>query len=235
MVEPESYATSYSPGAKAVYDGLAVPLRAAVLDIEDELAENPDKYPARLIPLPGNAFIYKHPKPAIELMCRIDREHKTIDFVQLTVPTLTVSKTLFISYSHKDEKWLLELKKWLTPLEQSGRVALWDDEQIKASADWRRDINEALASANAAVLLISIDFLTSEFILNHELPQLLNAAQERGMQVLWIAVRESMVDDTEIVQYQAVHKDPPLALLPRPRREVCFHNIYKRIKEVVDA
>jgi internalin A len=92
-----------------------------------------------------------------------------------------------------------------------------------------------LSAAKAAVLLVSVDFLNSEFISNNELPRLLNAASENGLKIFWIAVRPSMVDDTEIIRYQAVHKEPPLDQLEPAQREVHFLNIYKRIKEAVGA
>ncbi len=44
-----------------------------------------------------------------------------------------------------------------------------------------------------------------------------------------------MVGDTEIARYQAVHKEPPLALLAEAERDECFCRIYKQIKEVVEA
>jgi hypothetical protein len=234
-LEFPEYATSYSKNARTLRNALSEVARSALIKIEDELAENPDKYPSRLIPLGENLFVYKHPQPAIEITYRIDREHKILYFLHLVAPTLDVSKKLFISYSHKDEQWLLELKKWLKPLEQSDIVSVWDDQQIKAGADWRQEIEKALSSAKAAVLLISMDFLNSEFISNNELPQLLNAAKDKGLSIFWIAVRPSTVDDTEIAKYQAAHKDPPLALIEEAERETHFLRIYKKIKEVVEA
>src|SRR5688500_1408467 len=83
MAGPEfpEYATSYSKSARALRDVLPAPLRAVLIDIEDELAEDPDKYPTRLIPLAEDLFIYKHPQPAIEVTYRIDRERKIIYFL----------------------------------------------------------------------------------------------------------------------------------------------------------
>ena len=234
-LEFPEYATSYSKNARTLRNALSEEARAALIKIEDELAANPDIYPSRLIPLGDDLFVYKHPQPAIELTYRIDRERKILYILHLVAPALEVSKKLFISYSHKDEQWLLELKKWLKPLEQRDIVSVWDDQQIKAGADWRREIENELSSAKAAVLLISMDFLNSEFISNNELPQLLNAAEEHGLNIFWIAVRPSTVDDTEIAKYQAVHKEPPLALIEEAEREAHFLRIYKKIKEAVGA
>lgn len=51
----------------------------------------------------------------------------------------------------------------------------------------------------------------SEFISNNELPELLNTAEEKGLNIFWLAVRPSTVDDTEIAKCRAVHEEPPPA------------------------
>lgn len=235
MAGPEfpEYAISYSRIARDLRNELTEKLRVTLLEIVDELAENPDKYPSRLIQKDEKTFIYKHPHPAIEITYRLDRERKVLSVLHVVAPALETPKRLFISYSHKDEKWLLELKIWLKPLEERDIVTIWDDQTIKAGADWHHAINEALASAKAAILLVSMDFLNSDFIKKNELPELLNAARQEGLAILWIAVRPSAVDDSPIANYQALHKDPPLALLKKAQREEQFQRMYKRIKEVV--
>jgi hypothetical protein len=55
------------------------------------------------------------------------------------------------------------------------------------------------------VLLVSPDFLASDFIAENELPVLLEAARKEGVKILWIAVRYSNYRDTEIEQYQAIN------------------------------
>jgi hypothetical protein len=237
MPDPElpEYAISYSKDARVIRDGLTEPLRLALLKIEDELTDNPDKYPTRLIRLSDELFIYKHPDPAIEITCHIDRGNKILCVLHVVAPTLTVNKTLFISYSHEDEEWFFELKKWIKPLEMHDIVRIWDDTKIKASADWRQEIEGALSSAKAAILLVSVDFLNSDFIANNELPQLLDAARDKGLKLFWIAVRPSYVDETGIVKYQAAHKEPPLALMEKAEREQCLQRIYEKIKEALAA
>ena len=238
MAGPEfpEYAITYSKNARELRGDLEASLRATLMEIEDGLAEDPDKHPRRTIPLADDMFIYRHPKPALELTCKIDRERKVIYILHLVAPKLEVTKSVFISYSHEDEEWLLELKKWLKPLEQQDLIQIWDDTEIKASDDWNERIEDALGSAKAAVLLVSQDFLFSEFISENELPVLLDKAADEGLQIFWIAVSASTVEDTEIIRYQAAN-DPqkPLDDLDPAQQKKEFLKIYKKIKEAVAA
>ncbi|MCP5103547.1 MAG: toll/interleukin-1 receptor domain-containing protein [bacterium] len=78
--------------------------------------------------------------------------------------------TVFISYSHKDEAWKERVVKHLDVLKMQGNIDAWDDRRIKAGEKWFQEIEKTLKEADAAVLLISPDFLTSAFILNQEVP-----------------------------------------------------------------
>ena len=72
--------------------------------------------------------------------------------------------SVFVSYSHRDEKWLERLQVHLKPLVRAGDIDLWDDTQIRSGEDWKAKIDQALGSARFAVLLVSADFLASDFI-----------------------------------------------------------------------
>jgi peptidoglycan hydrolase-like protein with peptidoglycan-binding domain len=91
---------------------------------------------------------------------------------------------VFVSYSHADEKWLQMLQVHLAPLERSGLISLWDDTKILPGKKWREEIAAAIRSAKAAVLLISADFIASEFIANNELPPLLETAEKEKIVIL---------------------------------------------------
>ena len=127
---------------------------------------------------------------------------------------------LFISYSHADREWVDRLQKMIRPLERSHGLRLWDDSQIQPGDKWREEIEAALAAAKVALLLVSSDFLASEFVTNSELPQLLTAAEEEGLRILWVPVRPSLVRRTPISAYQALG-DPgrPLARMDRVEQE----------------
>jgi WD40 repeat protein len=93
--------------------------------------------------------------------------------------------SVFLSYSHKDEIWKDRLKTHLGVLE----IDAWDDRRIEGGADWFEEIQEALARASVAILLISADFLTSEFILSQEVPKLLERRSREGLPVIPVVVR----------------------------------------------
>lgn len=90
---------------------------------------------------------------------------------------------VFISYSHQDEGWKNRVAKHLNVLAGKG-LDVWDDRQIAAGSTWARDINEVIAKCDAALLLISTDFLTSDFILIKEVPPLLERRQTQGIRVI---------------------------------------------------
>ncbi len=229
------FAVLYSRNARAVRAGLPAETQARVIEIVDQLAENPNQRPDRLVQLAADLYIYRHPNPLIEITFKLDRDKQVLSLLHLVAPTLQVAKTLFISYSHLDQQWLMELKKWLKPLEQNDLIAVWDDQKLTAGDDWRREIEESLQDAKAAVLLVSQNFLASEFIAGNELPQLLDAAQERGLVILWIAVSSSTVEDTGIFRYQAAHIDPPLDTVSPAEQNKYFKAIYQAIKKAVSA
>ncbi|MCW5514743.1 toll/interleukin-1 receptor domain-containing protein [Muriicola sp. Z0-33] len=233
-LEFTEYSFIYSRTAKLSRRAMPQELRPILDEIEDTLTEDPDQFPLQTLPLSKDTYIYKHDQPSIEITYNIDRNKKIIYFLHVAVPTLETAKPLFISYSHKDEKWLLELKKWLIPLEKADLIKIWDDRKINAGDQWRDEIETSLNSAKAAVLLISQDFMVSEFISEVELPKLLNAAKNKKLKILWIALRHSTVESSEIINYQAVHKDPPLVELNRSQREKKFLHIYQKIREAIN-
>ncbi len=91
--------------------------------------------------------------------------------------------TVFISYSHRDEKEKEELLAHLGVLRNARLIKIWSDDQIRAGADWEREIDQAISHAKIAILLISANFLSSEFILNTVVPKLLKHYELRQITI----------------------------------------------------
>jgi hypothetical protein len=62
---------------------------------------------------------------------------------------------VFVSYSHRDQQWLERLQVHLVPLSGVYRIEIWDDSRIAPGSKWRSEIQDALDSTLAAVLLVS--------------------------------------------------------------------------------
>jgi hypothetical protein len=96
---------------------------------------------------------------------------------------------VFISYSRHDKDFKDQLLRQLSVLERQDLVATWSDERIDLGADWYSDLIGALASASIVVLLITADFLSSEFILREEVPRALQQRRANGLQVIPVYCR----------------------------------------------
>jgi len=80
---------------------------------------------------------------------------------------------VFLSYSRLDEAWKDRVSRHLSVLTEEGLLDVWDDRRIGAGADWEAEIRAAMNAADVAILLVSADLLTSRFIRDSEVPQLL--------------------------------------------------------------
>ncbi len=139
--------------------------------------------------------------------------------------------SVFISYSRKDREWLEQLQTMLKPLVNKG-LSTWDDTVIESGAEWREEIKSALSRAKVAVLLVSHNFLASEFIAHEELPPLLEAARIEGVRILWVLISPCVHEATEISKYQAAHDiDHALTTLDTPDRQRVLADVCRRIYE----
>ena len=151
--------------------------------------------------------------------------------------SLQKRSTVFISYSHKDRKLLERLQVHLKPLERSGRIERWDDTKIKTGANWRSEIEQAIARAKVAVLLISADFLASDFIHSNELPPLLEAAQNEGAIILPVIIKPSRFTTTPSLSKFQAFNDPqkPFSGMTPTIREECFVQLTSQIENALNS
>jgi tetratricopeptide (TPR) repeat protein len=122
-------------------------------------------------------------------------------------------KKIFISYSHKDEQWKDRVNKHLQVFQLEGKWRTWDDRQIQVGSEWERLIIKEIQSAHAAVLLISTEFLISDFIRNTEVPLILERWQKNEIIVFPVIIEPCSWQAIEwLKQMQVFPKDGiPLA------------------------
>jgi Domain of unknown function (DUF4062)/TIR domain len=143
--------------------------------------------------------------------------------------------TIFLSYSHRDEGWKDRLLAHLGIAAEEGLLAVSNDRQIGAGADWLQKIQEAIEAARVAVFLISADFLTSRFIRGTEVPQFLKRRVTTGLQIFPVIVRSC---DWQVVPWlsplQARPRDgKPLAGFRGDRIDAELATIAKEIREML--
>jgi hypothetical protein len=143
--------------------------------------------------------------------------------------------TVFISYSHVDEIWLKRLRVHLRPLERVGLVDIFDDTRIKGGMEWRAEIEMAMEKAKVAILLISADFLASDFIVENELPPLLEKAKDGGARILPIIVSPSRFTTTpELSAFQACNSPAePLIAMSVAKSEEVLRNVADLVETVI--
>jgi len=85
------------------------------------------------------------------------------------MPQPSKALKLFYSYVHKDERWRKRIETHLSMLQRQGFIAGWHDRNISAGAAWASEIDTHLTSADIILLLISPDFLASEYCYSVEM------------------------------------------------------------------
>jgi TIR domain len=150
-------------------------------------------------------------------------------------PASTGGKHVFISYNHADSRWLDRLLQHLRPLIRNGHIRVFSDQDIDIGADWRREIQVALDATSVAVLLVSANFLASDFIMDEELPVLLAAAASRGTTIMPVIVGPSLFEQTpSLSRFQAANQPgrPLSAMRPAEWNNVLL-DVARQIQRLV--
>ncbi len=144
---------------------------------------------------------------------------------------------LFYSYAHKDEELRNQLDKHLILLQRQGFLSAWYDRDIRAGGDWSSEIDAHLESAQIILLLISADFLASDYCYDVEMQRALERHQAGDARVIPIILRP--VDwrpDTSLSRLQALPTNgkPVITWPSPPLYDAAFEDIAKGIRKVVE-
>src|SRR5450759_446528 len=143
-----------------------------------------------------------------------------------------MSVNVFFCYAHEDEPLLKRLKKQLTTMQRQGLIALWHDRDISAGTEWEQEISEKLNSAQIILLLISPDFMSSDYCYGKEMQRALERHEEGTCKVIPIILRPTFLDAAPFNKLQMLPTDAK-PITRWPDRDEAFHDVVKEINLVL--
>ena len=146
--------------------------------------------------------------------------------------------TIFYCYARKDKALRDEMEIHLSPLKRCYHLVTWSDKEITAGEEWEKAIDKHLGTAHIILLLISPDFIASEYCYSTEMNKALTRHAEGTCRVIPILLRPTHWEGTPFSKLQML----PTNARPVTRwqnRDEAFKNITegieKYIKELKEA
>jgi formylglycine-generating enzyme required for sulfatase activity len=139
---------------------------------------------------------------------------------------------VFVSYSHEDEPLREELGKHLSSLRRSRAIAEWHDRKIDAGAEWAKEIDRNLKSADVILLLISPAFIHSDYCSSVELTQAMEQHEAGTACVIPIILRACDWENEPFAKLQAYPKNAK-PVTSSENRDEAFLDIVRGVRGVV--
>ena len=111
---------------------------------------------------------------------------------------------VFISYAHKDERFRLALEPHLKLLQRQRLIATWHDRLIKPGTQWKDVIDANLEQAKIILLLVSADFIASDYCWEIEMKRALERHEKGEARVIPVIIREAKWDAAPFAKLQAL-------------------------------
>jgi len=145
------------------------------------------------------------------------------------LPTIEV----FYSYSHKDEDLREQLEAHLSTVRRLGLIKSWHDRKIPPGQEWASEIDTHLKTAHIILLLISADFLKSDYCYITEMQQALQRHETKGATVIPIILREVDWRGSPFGKLQALPKNArPVTSWPNP--DEAFADVARGVRKAIE-
>jgi len=139
---------------------------------------------------------------------------------------------VFYSYSHKDEEHREKLEAHLSQLKREGEISGWHDRKITGGSEWKGQIDDNLDRANIILLLISADFIASDYCIDIELKSAMEKHNRGAARVIPVILRACDWESSCFGKLQALPKDA-MPVTSWPNVDEAFTDIAKGIRKVV--
>ncbi|MET0624909.1 MAG: toll/interleukin-1 receptor domain-containing protein [Pyrinomonadaceae bacterium] len=140
---------------------------------------------------------------------------------------------LFYSYSHKDEKLRSRLESHLHGLKRQGFISGWHDRRIVAGTDWARELDMRLETAGVILLLISADYIESDYCYGVEMKRALERYEAGAARVIPVLLRPCAWQSAPFGKLQAL----PTNIQPVTEwknRDKAFLDIVEGVRRAVE-
>jgi hypothetical protein len=140
---------------------------------------------------------------------------------------------VFFSYSREDERLRDELAKHLRILEREKVIESWHDRQILAGSPWEKQIDDHLRQAQIILMLVSPDFLASDYCWDVEIKLAMERHDRKDATVVPVILRPCDWTSSPLGTLQAVPKNAkPVTTWDNP--DEAFLSIVRSIRELVE-
>jgi TIR domain len=143
------------------------------------------------------------------------------------------SVEIFISYAHEDKTLRNKLEKHLKLLQREGLITTWHDQDITAGEEWKNEIDIHLESANIILLLISADFLDSNYCYDIEMKRALERHDCHEVRVIPVILRSVDWHRSPFGKLIALPTDGK-AVTSWQNEDEAFTNVAKGLRRVID-
>src|SRR5258708_930007 len=140
---------------------------------------------------------------------------------------------IFCCYAHEDEPLLKKLKTHLFPLQRAGLVDVWYDRDISAGTDWEQQIKERLNAAHIILLLVSPDFMASDYCYSIEMQRAMERHEKGEARVIPIILRRVLWQGAPFSKLQALPTDGKPVKSWLDEDEALF-NVVKGVRKAID-
>lgn len=164
-------------------------------------------------------------------LARSQRTHLPNTIMQPADKERTGAINIFICYAHKDKTLLDKLENHLEPLRRSGQIMPWYDREIQPGMNWKQEIDTHLNSADIILLLISPDFMASDYCYGKETVRALERHERGEAHVIPVILRPADWKETPIGLLQALPAEGRPVTRWRNRDEA-FENIASGLRKV---
>jgi hypothetical protein len=140
--------------------------------------------------------------------------------------------SLFYSYSHKDEDLRLKLETHLSALRRGGLISEWHDRKLEPGDTWKGEIDRHLTSADIVLLLVSADFIASDYCWGEEMTKALARHARGEARVIPVILRHCRWQSTPLADLQAVPRDAK-PVRSWPDEDEAFDDVVAAIERAV--